>query len=169
MIVYYRNVRTQDEEKKEALFEATVKLVNEIGFVSSSVSKIAKEANVSPSTVYVYYKNKEDLLVSIYIQIKAHMGKVILEGFDESMPIRDFFKMFFRVVADHSFHNPAFPINEESGGDGADAAIAADNGLILAQQQGGILNPIFGNEFFYTFLPFVGHGHPDHLAHEILA
>ena len=37
-------MRTKDDEKKEALFEATVKLVNEIGFASSSVSKIAGEA-----------------------------------------------------------------------------------------------------------------------------
>jgi AcrR family transcriptional regulator len=93
MIVYYRNMRTQDEEKKDALFEATVKLVNEIGFVSSSVSKIAKEAGVSASTLYVYYKNKEELLVSTYLQIKAHMGKTILEDFDDTLPIRDFFKM----------------------------------------------------------------------------
>jgi AcrR family transcriptional regulator len=92
MIVYYRDMRTQDEEKKAALFEATVKLVNEIGFASSSVSKIAKEAGVSASTLYVYYKDKEDLLVSTYIQIKAHMGRTILEDFDDSMPIRDFFK-----------------------------------------------------------------------------
>ena len=37
-------MRTKDDEKAAALFEATVKLVNEIGFASSSVSKIAREA-----------------------------------------------------------------------------------------------------------------------------
>ena len=67
-------MRVKDDEKQEALFEATVKLVNEIGFVSSSVSKIAKEANVSPATIYVYYKNKEDLLVSTYIAIKLDLS-----------------------------------------------------------------------------------------------
>ena len=50
-------MRTKDDQKKEALFKATIKLVNEIGFASSSVSKIAKEANVSPSTIYVFFKN----------------------------------------------------------------------------------------------------------------
>ena len=56
-------MRTKDGIKQEALFEATVKLVNEIGFASSSVSKIAKQAGISPATIYIYYKNKEDLLV----------------------------------------------------------------------------------------------------------
>ena len=82
-------MRIKDDLKQEAIIKATVKLVNEIGFVSASVSKIAKEADVSPATIYVYYKNKEDLLVSTYVDIKKSMGSVLLENFDESLPIRD--------------------------------------------------------------------------------
>ncbi len=89
MIVYFTAMRTKDDEKKEALFEATVKLVNEIGFASSSVSKIAREAGVSPATIYVYYKNKEDLLVSTYIEIKLNLSKAILNNFNDKLPIRD--------------------------------------------------------------------------------
>jgi len=74
------------------LFEATVKLVNEIGFASSSVSKITKEANVSPSTVYVFFKSKEDLLVSTYIEIKRNMSEALLDDFDDILPIRDIIK-----------------------------------------------------------------------------
>ena len=89
MIVYFRAMRTKDDEKEAALFEATVKLVNEIGFASSSVSKIAKEAGVSPATIYVYYKNKEDLLVSTYIEIKLDLSKALLRDFNDEQPIRD--------------------------------------------------------------------------------
>ncbi len=89
MIVYFRTTRTKDDEKEIALFEATVKMVNEIGFASSSVSKIAKEASVSPATIYVYYKNKEDLLVSTYIEIKLDLSKALLRDFNDKLPIRD--------------------------------------------------------------------------------
>jgi len=92
MFVYFRAMRTKDDEKEAALFEATVKLVNEIGFASSSVSKIAREAGVSPATIYVYYKNKEDLLVSIYIEIKLDLTRAMLSGFDARLPIRDIFR-----------------------------------------------------------------------------
>ena len=85
-------MRTKDEFKQEAVIQATVKLVNEIGFVSSSVSKIAKEANVSPATIYVYYKNKEDLLVSTYVEIKQKLSKAMLKNFDDKLPIRDILK-----------------------------------------------------------------------------
>lgn len=85
-------MRTKDDQKKEALFEATIKLVNEIGFASSSVSKIAREANVSPSTIYVFFKNKEDLLVSTYVELKRDMGNALLDDFDDTLPIRDIIK-----------------------------------------------------------------------------
>ena len=52
-------MRYKDEAKQNAIIEATVKLVNQIGFAATSTSKIAKEANVSSATIYIYYKNKE--------------------------------------------------------------------------------------------------------------
>ncbi len=79
----------RDKKKKEALFEATVRLVNEIGFVSSSVSKIAKEAGISPATIYIYHENKEDLLISTYVQIKIKLSQAILKNFDGTQPVRD--------------------------------------------------------------------------------
>lgn len=82
-------MRVKDDIKRNAIIEATVALVNEIGFASSSVSKIAKRANVSPATIYIYFKNKEDLLVSTYVDIKVCMGNAILEGFEPNMPVRD--------------------------------------------------------------------------------
>ncbi len=75
--------------------QATIQLVNEIGFVATSISKIAKIAEVSPATIYVYYANKEDLMVSTYVDIKKKLSQAILRDFDESLPIRDIFKKFW--------------------------------------------------------------------------
>lgn len=98
-------MRMRDDKKQEALFLATIKLVNEIGFTSSSVAKIAREAGVSPATLYVYFKNKEDLLVSTYLEIKQGMGAAMLKGFDESLPVYDIFHRVwcntFAYVAKH--------------------------------------------------------------------
>lgn len=98
-------MRTKDSQKKEALFKATVKLVNEIGFASSSVSKIAKEANVSPSTIYVFFKNKEDLLVSTYVEIKHRLADALLSDFDEEQPIRDIIKGVWFSMFDYVSNN----------------------------------------------------------------
>ena len=98
-------MRTKDDQKKEALFEATIKLVNEIGFAATSVSKIAKEANVSPSTLYVFFKNKEDLLVSTYVELKMELSRAMLERFDDSLPIRDILKNTWFSMFDYITHN----------------------------------------------------------------
>lgn len=98
-------MRVKDEIKQDALFKATVKIVNEIGFASSSVAKIAKEADISPATVYIYYKNKEDLLVSTYMAIKKAYSMAALKDFNKNLPIRDILKRawfnFFAYISEH--------------------------------------------------------------------
>ena len=101
-------MRVKDKQKQDAIIKATVKLVNEIGFVSSSVSKIAKEAGVSPATIYIYYKNKEDLLVSTYVDIKKEMSKSILRDFNDSLPIRDIFRSFWKNAFDYTSQYPEY-------------------------------------------------------------
>jgi AcrR family transcriptional regulator len=99
-------MRTKDEEKQEALFEATVKVVNRIGFASSSVAKIAEEAGVSPATLYTYHKNKEDLLISTYLNIKRKLTEFVFEDIDETLPVRDIFRQIwfnlFRFTVKHT-------------------------------------------------------------------
>lgn len=99
-------MRVKDEIKQEALFKATVKLVNEIGFASSSVAKIAKQAGISPATVYIYYKNKEDLLVSTYMDIKREYTQTMLKGFDDSLPIRDIIRKVWFNLFDYIANRP---------------------------------------------------------------
>ncbi len=107
-------MRTKDEEKQEALFEATVKLVNDIGFAASSVAKIAKEANVSSATLYVYHRNKEDLLVSTFLAIKRKISRAMLEGFNAHRPIRDILeKVWFNMFRFSTEHSDYFHFAEQ--------------------------------------------------------
>lgn len=114
MIIYFRAMRTKDEMKQDALFRATVKMVNEIGFASSSVSKIAKEAGISPATVYIYYKNKEDLLVCTYMAIKKELISSMLKDLDNNRPIRDIIKtVWFNLFEYTSTHQDDFHFTEQ--------------------------------------------------------
>ena len=108
MIIYFRYMRNKDLQKQEAIINATVDLVNEIGFGSSSVSKIARKANVSPATLYIYYENKEDLLVSTYIEIKKKMSKTLLKNFDNTQPFRDILFVFWKNGFEFTKENGAF-------------------------------------------------------------
>ncbi|MFD1067460.1 TetR/AcrR family transcriptional regulator [Oceanobacillus locisalsi] len=60
--------------KYHQIIEAAVKVIAENGYHGSQVSKIAKEANVADGTIYLYFKNKEHILVSLF---EVKMGEFI--------------------------------------------------------------------------------------------
>jgi AcrR family transcriptional regulator len=82
-------MRVKDENKKEAIFKATISLLNEIGFSNISMSKIAKVAGVSSSTIYTYFDNKEDMLKKVYMEAKKQMVKSMSVGIAENGPVRE--------------------------------------------------------------------------------
>jgi AcrR family transcriptional regulator len=100
------HMRLKDETKKNALFKATIEVVNEEGFATSSVNKIAKRANVSPATLYIYFKNKEDLLVSTFIEIKSEFGQFVMSDFDLTRPIVDNLRQFWHQLFTFVLENP---------------------------------------------------------------
>lgn len=56
------------------IIEAAMQVIAENGYHASQVSKIAKQADVADGTIYLYFKNKEDILVSVF---KEKMGSFI--------------------------------------------------------------------------------------------
>jgi Transcriptional regulator len=62
------------EEKYQAILDAATEAFAEYGYFSCQVSKIAKLAGVADGTIYLYFKNKEDILVSLF---RERMGQFI--------------------------------------------------------------------------------------------
>jgi TetR/AcrR family fatty acid metabolism transcriptional regulator len=54
--------------RKQSILQAAFEVFSIGSFKNSSISKIAKRANVAEGTIYQYFKNKEDLFFSIPIQ-----------------------------------------------------------------------------------------------------
>lgn len=58
-------MKLKDGAKKEAIVEKTLDIVYQKGFSGVKMAELARLVGISPSTLYVYYKSKEDLIVSI--------------------------------------------------------------------------------------------------------
>src|SRR5690625_3294012 len=64
----------RNRPKYKQIIDAAVKVIAENGYTKSQVSKIAKQAGVADGTIYLYFKNKDDILVSVF---KEKMGQFI--------------------------------------------------------------------------------------------
>ncbi len=53
-------------EKHHDIIDAAVKTFARTGYHRTRVADIAREAGVADGTVYIYFKNKEDILVSLF-------------------------------------------------------------------------------------------------------
>lgn len=53
-------------EKYQKIIQAATKVFAQKGFYNSKVADVAKEASVADGTIYLYFKNKDDLLISIF-------------------------------------------------------------------------------------------------------
>ena len=59
-------MRTKDFDKQQRIKDAMVRLILRDGIDGVSVSKIAREAGVSPATIYVYYNSKDEMLSEVF-------------------------------------------------------------------------------------------------------
>lgn len=72
----------QSNGKYEAILRAAIKVFARSGFFNSKVADVAREAGVADGTVYLYFKNKDDILVSIFNHMMdeaLNMGRKRLE------------------------------------------------------------------------------------------
>jgi AcrR family transcriptional regulator len=86
-------MRTRDEQKEAAIKRKAIEMIVEKGFDGLSMQKLAKAAGVSPATIYIYYKDRDDLIIQLWIDEMHKMVDATLDGFDPSMSFEEGLKV----------------------------------------------------------------------------
>ena len=84
MYIFWRctiNKRRRENDKYQRILEAAIKVFAEQGFFQSTIAQIAKEAGVADGTIYLYFKNKDDILVQFF----NYKAKQVFDGFREEV------------------------------------------------------------------------------------
>ena len=68
----------------ERIFTATNDLMATVGLLNLSIHKIAKEAKISPGTIYLYFKNKDELLEQFARYIFKSFEETLEKDYDEN-------------------------------------------------------------------------------------
>jgi AcrR family transcriptional regulator len=103
-------MRPKDQTKYNAIINASLELVKELGFTGISISKIAKQANISPATIYIHFKNREDLFTKLYTKIRTDMSNGALQGLYEQMDIEQIFKSIWINSFSFNLNHPDYLI-----------------------------------------------------------
>lgn len=63
-------------DKHQKITRAAIKVFAQKGFFNARISDIAQEAHVADGTIYLYFNNKYDILISLF---EDEIGKIILK------------------------------------------------------------------------------------------
>ena len=91
-------------DKRRRIIDAAVSVFAQHGFYTAKVSEIAREAGVADGTIYLYFKNKEDILIQVFIdamdEILRRQEAALADIVDPAERLRVFIRVHFDAVAE---------------------------------------------------------------------
>ncbi len=81
-------MKPKDKTKEQKIKEATLEVVAEKGMAGVKMSHIAKTAHISPSMIYTYFKNKEDLLFQVFRDCIRNLINIVIGQREKELPFK---------------------------------------------------------------------------------
>lgn len=79
------NVKAVDKgDKRQLILEGALRAFSRKGFYNTRISEVAAEAGVADGTIYLYFKNKDDVLISLFEDrmewLIRHLSRLLQEA-----------------------------------------------------------------------------------------
>ena len=92
----------RDPDKPQQIIDAAVRVFARNGFYNSRVSDIAREAGIASGTIYLYFKTKDEILVTLFREkmaaFVAALRTEIAREKDPEAKIRRLVRLHFEVL-----------------------------------------------------------------------
>ncbi|MFC0513065.1 TetR/AcrR family transcriptional regulator [Mucilaginibacter angelicae] len=99
-------MRNRDTEKENLVKQKAIEFLVTEGFEGFTVSKLAKICGISIATLYIYYKDKDDLIVQIAREEITKMRIAILQGFDPMAGFEEGLRIQWKNRYEYLMKNP---------------------------------------------------------------
>lgn len=80
-----KNSIAKKERKRKKILSAAIKVFAKKGFFKTRIKEIARLASVADGTIYLYFKNKDDILISIFEDRIDKLNEKMLEISDRDI------------------------------------------------------------------------------------
>jgi AcrR family transcriptional regulator len=92
----------QQKMRREQILDAAKRLFYAKGYTAATVEDIAQEAELSPAAIYLYFKNKDDIYVSLNLQLLEYLsGRLerlyLQQGLDAEEKVEALKDLFYDV------------------------------------------------------------------------
>ena len=77
------------EQKRQFIMQAALKIFSRKGYSPTALEEIAQEAGIAKGTLYLYFKDKEDLICSTLMFVLDDLKHRMLEEIPEELPAVD--------------------------------------------------------------------------------
>jgi AcrR family transcriptional regulator len=74
--------RREREIRRESAIDAAMSIYEEVGYHAITMEKIAERAELSRAALYLYFKNKEEILVSAIVAHSDYFAELLKEVYD---------------------------------------------------------------------------------------
>ena len=81
--------KTDGEITKKKILEIAEKLFSENGFDATSIESISKSAGINKATIYYHFKDKQDIILSLFFNIIQELDNRIREKTGSEMNIKE--------------------------------------------------------------------------------
>jgi TetR/AcrR family fatty acid metabolism transcriptional regulator len=92
----------RESDKPQQIIDAAIRVFARNGYYNSRVSDVAREAGIASGTIYLYFKTKDDILVTLFRQKMAEwvamVRKEIAGEQDPIAKIRKIVRLHFHVI-----------------------------------------------------------------------
>ena len=94
-------MKLRDENKIARIYKATLKLVTATGLAGITMQSVAKEAKLATGTLYIYFENKEALIVSVFQECIKNSQGYFFSNYNPVAPFKVGFHTIWSNILQH--------------------------------------------------------------------
>jgi AcrR family transcriptional regulator len=101
-------------DKRTLILNTTLDLISKNGFHGTPISLIAETAGIGAGTIYRYFKNKEELISELFIEIQRRAISAMYTGYEPNGPYQErFMLLWLNMINYYNSHPTEFIFLEQ--------------------------------------------------------
>ncbi|MCF6164633.1 transcription regulator [Furfurilactobacillus rossiae] len=99
-------MREKDENRRQHILDVTTKMIISEGISGVTLTKVAKAAGISQSNIYIYFKDKADIVKQTFLSRKQLIGDYLMTHYSPKGSAIENLTLFARALYQFAIEDP---------------------------------------------------------------